>query len=74
MLAAQGMAENYLEDDVKVQKGSSGFIKDIDGALYTLFPLNKSVSGREANLKQSQHENGRATSKATRAVCNQASD
>ena len=64
------MAEDDVEEDVKIQKGSLGYIKDIDGALSALFPPNISALGFQASPKRSQVDLGRETHRATRAVCN----
>lgn len=64
------MAEIDVEEDVKVQKRSSGFIEDIDGALSALFPPSISALGSQASPKRSHRNLERETSRATRAVCN----
>ena len=63
------MAEVDVEKDVKVQKGSSGYIKDIDAALSALFPSDISALGPHASLKRPQTLEREITG-ATRAVCN----
>lgn len=64
------MAEADVEEDVKVQKGSSAFIKDIDSALLTIFPPSISASGSKPKPKRSHHQFERETHRATRTVCN----
>ena len=62
------MAETDVEEDVRVQKGSSGFIKDVEGALFALFPHHISALASQASPKRSQLDLQRETYRATRAV------
>ena len=64
------MAEVDVEEDVKVQKGSSGYIKDIDATLIALFQSSISAFGSQASPRRSHQNLGRETSRATRAVGN----